>query len=54
MVNMVHDVKGEEKAVMLMEKTNRFWKAGLIERNKKTLLFTMITRWNTRILRIRK
>ncbi|MDE7324382.1 MAG: short-chain isoprenyl diphosphate synthase [Lachnospiraceae bacterium] len=27
---------------MLLEKTNRFWKAGLIERNKKTLLFAMI------------
>ena len=27
---------------MLLEKTNRFWKAGLIEKNKKTLLFAMI------------
>ena len=24
---------------MLLEKTNRFWKAGLIEKIKKTLLF---------------
>ena len=27
---------------MLLEKTNRFWKAGLIEKNKKALLFVMI------------
>lgn len=27
---------------MLLEKTNRFWKAGLIEKNKKALLFAMI------------
>ena len=27
---------------MLLERTNRFWKAGLIEKNKKTLLFAMI------------
>ncbi len=27
---------------MLLEKTNRFWKAGLIKRNKKTLLFSII------------
>ena len=27
---------------MLLERTNRFWKAGLIKRNKKTLLFSII------------
>ena len=27
---------------MLLEKTNWFWKAGLIKRNKKTLLFSII------------
>ena len=27
---------------MLLEKTNRFWKAGLIEKNKKALLYAMI------------
>ena len=27
---------------MLWEKINRFWKAGLIEKNKKVLLFVMI------------
>ena len=27
---------------MLLKKTNRFWKAGLIEKNKKALLFAMI------------
>ena len=27
---------------MLLEKTNRFWKAGLIEKNKKALLLAMI------------
>ena len=27
---------------MLLERTNRFWKAGLIEKNKKALLFAMI------------
>ena len=30
------------QAVMLLEKINRFWKAGLIETNQKTLLFVMI------------
>ena len=27
---------------MLLEKTNRFWKAGLIEKNKKTLKYAII------------
>ena len=27
---------------MLLEKTNRFWKAGLSEKNKKPFLFAMI------------
>jgi hypothetical protein len=34
--------KGEEEAVMLLEEINRFWKAGLMEKNKKTPLFAMI------------
>ena len=29
---------------MLLEKINRFWKAGLIQKNKKAPLFVMIMR----------